>query len=161
VKKNKSPIPWIIALALIALGTAFLWHASATARATEKRLLRKQDTLKTLWVLHAQAHQDEAAMQQYNAFPDKSRQPIEKLRPLLEQQSVSQWTPLGAEPVVDAWVRETIRITATNLNFSALTVFFNQAAALQNPWILQAIDLTAGSSTGTGKASLVLTSIHD
>lgn len=146
---------------LIALGTALLWYASATAKNAEKRLLRKQDTLKILWALRAQAHQDEAAMQRYDAFQDKSRQPIERLRPLLEQQGASQWTQLGTEPVVAPWNRETIRISTTNLNFNVLSDFFNQAAALQPPWILQAIDLNSGPSSGTGTATLILTSIHE
>ncbi|MDD2237973.1 MAG: hypothetical protein PHP44_03955 [Kiritimatiellae bacterium] len=160
MKINKFSVSWIIALTLMALGTALLWHAFSTARTTEKRLLRKQDTLKTLWMLRAQALQDEAAMQRYNASPDKSRQPIENLRPLLEQSGASQWTPLGTEPVTDGWNRETIRISVTNLNFAVLTDFFNQAATMQPPWILQAIDLNPGPSSGAGKAILILASIH-
>lgn len=159
MKKTDISLSWGVALLLILAGTMGLWYSTTTARTTEKRLLRKQETLNTLNALHRQALADQAAIRHYQSIPEPVRQPIEELRSLLEQQSTSQWTSLGSEPVVDDWIRESLRISVPALKYNRLTPFLDQAAALQPPWILQSIELNPAPDAGTGAATLVLTSI--
>ena len=161
MKHHKLPVCWILGGVLAALGAGLLWYNASTAASEEKRLVRKQEALNTLRTLQIQAQQDEAAQYGYKALPVRTRQPLESLRTGLEQQGTVQWTRVGTEPVMDAWVRETVRIAVTNIDFTLLSDFFYQAAALRPPWILETIDLAPGQTPGVGDVTLTMQSIYE
>lgn len=161
MKKRDLPVRWIIGGTLALLGVGLLWHNAATAGDEEKHFRRRQDALNALRSLQHQAQQDEAGLQCYRAFPVKTRQPIESLRNDLEKQGAAQWSRLGTEPVAELWIRESLRITISNIDFRNLSVFLNNAAALRPPWILEGLDLVSAEDPGTGDATLTMESIYE
>lgn len=161
MKKIKLPIGWIIGGVLLLFGFMLLAHNILTAADAERRFLRRQEALRTLRMLSDRARQDEAALLWYQELPDRNRQPVESLRAYLEKQGAAQWTGLGAEPVLDSWVQERLRIAVDRMDYNDLAVFLNQAAAMRPPWGLAGIDLKPAETEGSGQAVLTMTSLYE